>query len=117
MSNKVSEFGTLTYENMKKAHEKLLEQNTPKVYLPPIVFLSNGQFKELDYLATKYPKGAIQISKIDKKKSKKQSLRYKRYFIKQEIYPIDKIIVCEQEALRFGGINYLPYMNYGVNDE
>lgn len=112
MSNKVSEFGAFTYENLKKAHEKLCREDKPKAYLPPIVFLSNGDFKMLDYLATKYPKGARQISKLDKKVLKKQSLKNKRYYIKQEIPPVEKVIVYEQGALKFQGMDYLPYSNF-----
>ena len=114
MSDKVSEFGIFTHENLKKAHEKLCREDKPKVYLPPIVFLSNGDFKMLDYLAMKYPKGAKQISKIDKKVLKKQSLKNKRYYIKQEIPSVEKVIVCEQEALKLQGMNYLPYSNFGA---
>lgn len=107
----------MTYERFKKGLDKLLNEDGPKAYLPPIVFLSDGHFKMLDYLAIKYPKGTKEIKKIDKKFLKKQSLKNKRYYIKQEIPPVEKVIVYEQEALRFSGMNYLPYMNFGVCDE
>lgn len=114
MSDKIATFDeVMTYERFKKGIDRLLNEDKPKVYLPPIVFLSNGDFKMLDYLATKYPKGAKQISKTDKKKLKKQSLKNKRYYIKQEIPSVEKVIVCEQEALRFQGMNYLPYSILG----
>jgi hypothetical protein len=95
----------MTYERFKKGLDKLLNKDKPKVYHHPIVFLSDGDFKMLDYLATKYPKGAKEIKKIDKKFFKKQSLKNKRYYIKQEIPPVEKVIVYEQEALRFSGMN------------
>lgn len=118
MSEEIVTFDkVMTYERFKKGLDKLLNEDKPKVYHHPIVFLSDGDFKMLDYLATKYPKGAKEIKKIDKKFFKKQSLKNKRYYIKQEIPSVEKIIVFEQEALRFSGMNYLPYSNMGVCDE
>jgi hypothetical protein len=114
MSDEILE--NITYDKLKKIQEELFKEDEKK-YLPRVVFVSNSIFERMNYLSAKYPKGALRISKIDKKSLKKQSLKNKRYFVSEYIYPMPKIKICKNEALIVNGIAVMPFLHMGVCDE
>ncbi len=88
----------ITHQDLQDAADKLKQQELPR-QLHNKVLVGTQAFKYLDYLAIKYPNGAVLVRKIDKKRFKNKSISKKRYFISQYLPAVRKTTVDGKDAI------------------